>query len=117
MAELQKENAELQHMLDQTQPDLSNPSDSYALLPALQDHTIEGKADDIQNYSATIDFELVEAFSKVEKAETPDNYKELLVALTKRLMHERMQRLLTEKQTGLMIEQERKSIRVLVMST
>jgi len=114
MAELQKENIELRRLVEDNKVDPSNPTDSFAMLPSLQgtEQTVN-KLEDIQNYSVSVDFELVEAFNKIEKAETPENYKELLVALMKRLIHERLQRQITEEQTGLMLEHERKSIRVL----
>jgi hypothetical protein len=120
MAELQRENTELKKLLDEQGQ--TRHTDSFAMLPSMQTREHSGsvssrRAEDMQSYSASIDMELVEAFSKAEKSETSENYRGLLVALAKRLMHEHQQRQLTEQQTELMIEQEHKSIRALVRHT
>lgn len=76
MAALQRENAEIRLALETGQ-------------------TLHRQGGAMQDYCDAIDNELVDAYAKTEQADTQENIKALLVVISKKLMHQHLQRQLT----------------------
>ena len=85
-------------------------------LLALQ-HENQGLRDAItarsEGVARSVDSEIIECFVNIEHEASNDSYKELCIALSKKLVHEQVQRLKTQEQGALMIEQDDKMIAAL----